>query len=79
MAISFKDPLFVRALKQLSFQAQANLAESELDDPGVLESFVADPDTQLTELAFEPEDVPKLEALMVQAKASSTRAKSRIC
>ena len=63
-------PVIVRALK-LSLQVQANLAESELDDPVVFESFVADPDTSLTELGHDLEDVPKIEALLVPAKRAA--------
>ena len=71
MAMLFSDPLFLRALKRLSLEAQRYLEETGLDDPSVLESFLWDPETSLDELAHEPEDVPKLEALLVQAKRAA--------
>ena len=69
MAVQFVDPLFARALKQQSFPAQAHLVETGLDDPGVFESFLADP-ASVTELAHEP-PVHKLDALLVQAKRAA--------
>ena len=55
MAISFGDPLFVRALKQLSLQDQSYLEEVGLSDPNVLKSFLSDPEASPAELAHEPE------------------------
>ena len=53
------DPLFAKALKTLSEEAQRNLTESGLSDPGVLDAFLRDPETELEELAREPEDCAK--------------------
>ena len=61
------DPMFVKVLNQLSLGAQQYLNESGLSDPGVFESFLGDPTTEVEELAFEPGDVPKLKELLQQA------------
>ena len=42
--MNFSDPLFLRAINQLSLEAQKYLQESGLDDPSVLECFLSDPD-----------------------------------
>ena len=61
------DPMFLRVLKKLSSEAQDYLHENGLSDPGVFESFVGDPSTELQELAFEPGDIPTLQELLQQA------------
>ena len=60
------DPMFARALKQLSLEAQEYFHEDGLSDPEVFESFLGDPDRKEEELAFETGDVPKLEELLKQ-------------
>ena len=69
--MNFSDPLFGRVLKELSFETQRYLQETGLDDPSVLESFLSDPEASTEELAHVPEDIPKLEALLVQAKRAA--------
>ena len=61
------DPLYSKVLKQLSLDAQRHLSDTGLSDPGVLESYLGDPSTDLQELAFEPRDIPILEELLNQA------------
>ena len=51
-------PLFTKALKALSEEAQSYLTETRLSDPGVLECFLGWPDTDVAELAHTPADVP---------------------
>ena len=67
----FVDPMFAKALEQLSLEAQRYLTESGLSDPGVFESCLGDPSTQVDELAFEPGDVPKLNELLKQAQRAA--------
>ena len=71
------DPMFLRVLKKLSSEAQDYLHENGLSDPGVFESFLGDPSTELQELAFEPGDIPTLQELLQQAHraARGQRAK----
>ena len=65
------DPLFAKDLKTLSEEAQRNLTESGLSDPGVLDAFLRDPETELEELAREPGDFAKLEVVWAQAKRAA--------
>ena len=61
------DPLYSKVLIQLSLDARRHLSDTGLSDPGVLESCLSDPSTDLQELAFEPRDIPILEELLNQA------------
>ena len=69
--LSLVDPIFAKAVKSLSEEAQRNLDESGLSDPGVLDAFLRDPETALEELAREPGDFAKLEVVWAQAKRAA--------
>ena len=62
------DPVFAKAVKALSEEAQRNLVENGLSDLGVLDAYLRDPGTELDELALEPGDVVKLVEVWAQAK-----------
>ena len=65
------DPVFAKAVKALSEEAQRNLVENGLSDPGVLDAYLRDPGTELDELAREPGDVVKLVEVWAQAKRAA--------
>ena len=68
--------MFLRVLKKLNSEAQDYLHKNGLSDPGVFESFLGDPSTELQELAFEPGDIPTLQELLQQAHRAA-RGQSR--
>ena len=45
------DPVFAKGVKALSEEAQRNLVENGLSDPGVLDAYLRDPGTELEEFA----------------------------
>ena len=65
------DPVFEKAVKALSEEAQHNLVEIGLSDPGVLDAYLWDLGTELEELAWELGDVVKLVEVWAQAKRAA--------
>ena len=65
------DPLFRKVLESLSKEAQRNLTNSGLLDPGVLVCYLDEPDTEIEELAREPGDVVKLQELLRHARRAA--------
>ena len=75
MAQNFSDPLFAKVFKTLSGETQDYLKDNGLDNPGVFESFLGDPDVTVEDLASTPSEVPGLTALLKEA-SRAVRSKS---
>ena len=75
MAQNFSDPLFAKVFKTLSGETQDCLKDNGLDNPGVFESFLGDPDVRVEDLASTPSVVPGLTALLKEA-SRAVRSKS---
>ena len=65
------DPLFGKVLESPSKEAQRNLTNSGLLDPGVLVCYLDGPDTEIEELAREPGDIVKLQELLRHARRAA--------
>ena len=76
MAQRFIDPLFSKVLRTLSAETRRYLEDNGLDNLGVFESLLGDPEVAVEDLASAPSDAPRLEALLKEANraARSQRA-----